>query len=349
MNDKFNITQLQNELISKIFNVIPPHTRLKKERVKGTIIETTPEIIQGKYDVSKYINYGSFDEIFYRFYQILEENFSHHNLSAFYTNLKSLRVKVRNYNIMDLISIQLFQTLDAGSYNTNKNRLTVIDKASDEISSIICHELLHMASTIETQHTTFVGFHQENKATKKTIGVALNEGYTEYLNKKYFNSTLETTYENEIDIAERIEFIIGKDKMQELYFTANLNGLIDELAKYTTVEKAISIIKDLDKIMKSKEKQEIKEQKYSEIRKNISKIYIEQQKQLLDEGKISEEEFFKRKIMYGSVYIAKNIDIPEGTTFYRDKDKIEIIRPDDIIVIDYRPKSEQDKTKERRN
>ena len=349
MNNKFNITQLQNQLISKIFNTIPPRTRLKKERVKGTIIEITPEIIQGKYDVSKYINYGSFDEIFYRFYQILEENFPHHNLSAFYTNLKSLRVKVRNYNIMDLISLQLFQTLDAGSYNTNKNQLTVVNKKSYEVSSIICHELLHMASTIESTNTTFVGFHQENKVTKKTIGVALNEGYTEYLNKKYFNSTLETTYENEIDIAERIEFIIGKDKMQELYFNANLNGLIDELAKYTTVENAISIIKDLDKIMKSKEKQEIKEQKYSEIRKNISKIYIEQQKQLLDEGKRSEEEFFKRKIMYGSVYIAKNSDIPEGTTFYRDKDKIEIIRPDDIIVIDYRPKSEQDKSKERRN
>ena len=349
MNNRFDITQLQNELISKIFNTIPPSTRIKRERVKGTIIEITPEIIQGKYDVTKYINYGDFDEIFYMFYQILEDNFFQHNLAAFYTNLKSLKVKVRNYNIIDLISIQLFQSLDVGSYNTNRNRLTVLNKKCDKISSIICHELLYMASTIESHNTTFVGFLQENKATKKTLGIALNEGYTEYLNKKYFNSTLETTYENEIAIAEKIEFIIGKDKMQELYFTANLNGLIEELSKYTTNENAISIIKDLDKIMNSKEKQDIKDQRYSEIRKKISKIYIEQQKQLLDEDKISEEEFFKRKIMYGSVYISKNIEIPEGTTFHSDGNKIEIIRPDDIIVIDYRPKNEQEKSKERRN
>ena len=45
--------------------------------------------------------------------------------------------------------------------------------------------------------------------------------------------------------------------MQELYFTANLNGLIEELSKYTTNENAISIIKDLDKIMNSKEKTNI--------------------------------------------------------------------------------------------
>lgn len=340
MNDKFNITQLQNELISKIFNAIPPHTRIKRTKIKGTIIEITPEIIQGKYDVSKYMNYGSFNEIIFKFYKVLEDNFSHHNLSAFYRNLKDLKVRKRNYNILDLISMQLFQTLDAGSYNTNKNRLTVIDKASDDISSIVFHELLHMASTIETKQTTFVGFHQENKITKKNIGMALNEGYTEYLNKKYFNSTLDTTYEDEISIAERIEFIIGKDKMQELYFTANLNGLIDELSVYTSKEEAFDMIKTLDKIMTSKEKEESKRIKYSEIRKKLSKIYIEQQKQLLDKGQISEEEFFKRKIMYGSVYIAKNIEIPEGTTFYHDEDKIEIIRPDDIIVIDYQPKKE---------
>lgn len=349
MINKFNITELQNELVSKIFNMIPPRTRLKKERKKGTIIEITPEIIQGKFDISKYINYGNFDTIFYMFYQTLEDNFSQCNLSAFFNNIRNLKVKVRNYNIIDLISIQLFQSLDAGSYNTSKNKLIVINKESDNITNVIFHELLRMASTIEIKTRTFTGFHQKNKINSKDIGVAINEGYTEYLNKKYFNSSLETTYENEVDIAEKIEFIIGKDKMQELYFTANLNGLIEELSNYTTSENAIDIIKNLDKIMKSKEKQEIKNQKYSEIRKNISKIYIEQQKQLLSEGKISEEEYFKRKIMYGYVYISKNIEIPEETKFRRYGDKIEIIRPDDIIVIDYKPQIEKDKPKERRN
>ena len=341
MNDKFNIIDLQNELISKIFNAIPPHTSLKRIKIKGTIVEIPPEITHGKYDVSKYMHYGNFNEIIYKFYQVLEENFSHNNLSAFYKNLKELKIKTRNYNILDLISMQLFHTIDAGEYSTNKNKLTVLEKESDYISSIVFHELLHMASTIETAQTTFTGFYQKSKKTKKNIGIALNEGYTEYLNKKYFNSHLETIFEEEISIAERIEFIIGKDKMQELYFTANLNGLIDEISIYTSKEDAFDLIKTLDKLMTSKEKEERKRPKYSEIRKKLSKIYIEQQKQLLTEGKITEEEFFKRKIMYGSVYIAKNIEIPEGTTFYHDKDKIEIIRPDDIIVIDYQPKKEE--------
>lgn len=344
MNDKFDITQLQNEIIKKLFTTIPPKAKLKRESKKGTIIKIPPEITQGKYDISKYINYGDFNKTIYDFYTILEENFSHCNLSAFYTNLRTLKVKVRNYNILDLVSMRLFETLDTGSYNTKKNKLTLIDEGGEEVRSIICHELLHMASTIETEHTAFVGFGQENKKTKKTIGMALNEGYTEYLNQKYFNSVLQSGYENEIGIAERLEFIIGKDKMQELYFSANLNGLIDELSKYTTEENAISIIQDLDKVMSSKEKEESKRLRYSKIRNSIAKIYIEQQRQLLDEGKISEEEFFKRKIMYGNVYIAQNIPIPEGTIFHHEGDKIEIIRPDDIIIVDYKPKSETSPT-----
>ncbi len=340
MDTKFDITQLENELLSKIFNTIPPLAIIKRVSKRGTIIEIAPEITQGKYDVSKYINYKGFDKTIYEFYTILEETFSHCNLGAFYTNLKNLRVKVRNYNILDILCMEIFKTLDAGSYNTKKNKITYLNENDEEIRSIICHELLHMASTIETKNTSFIGFSQENKKTKKTIGMALNEGYTEYLNKKYFNSVLETNYEEEISIAERLEFIIGERKMQELYFKADLNGLVDELSKYTTREEVISIIKKLDKTLKSKEKSEVKKTAYNEIRKSISKIYLEQQRQLLDEGKISEEEFFKRKIMYGSVYIAQNIPIPEGTTFHRDGDKIEIIRPDDVIIVDYKPKAE---------
>lgn len=341
MNDKFNITQLQNEILKKIFSAVPPKVKLKRDAKKGTIVKISPEIAQEKYDISKYIKFGDFNKIIYDFYTILEKNFSNCSLGSFYTNLRSLKVKVRNYNILDLISMRLFETLDAGSYNTKKNKFTLIDEGGEVVKSIICHELLHMSSTIETKYITFSGFFQENKKTKKTIGTALNEGYTEYLNQKYFNSVLESNYENEIIIAERLEFIIGKDKMQELYFSANLNSLIDELSKYTTEENAISIIQDLDKVMKSKEKEESKRLRYAKICNSIAKIYIEQQHQLLDEGKISEEEFFKRKIMYGNVYIAKNIPIPEGTTFYHDGDKIEIIRPDDIIiVVDYKPKSE---------
>lgn len=332
MNNELDITQLKNKLLINLFIEIPSSTKIKRVKKTGTIIEMSPEIEQGKYDISKYINYGDFNKTIYEFYTILTEKFSHCNLGIFYTNLKSLKVKVRNYNILDILSMALFNTLDAGNYNTKKNKLTLINESREEVRSIICHELLHMASTIETEHTTFSGFGQENKKTKKNVGMALNEGYTEYLNKKYFGSLLQSSYENEIDIAERLEFIIGENKMQELYFKADLNGLVDELSKYASREHVISIIKQLDRIQKNTLKSEIKENGYEEIRQDLAEIYIEQQRQLLEQGKISEETFFERNIVYANLYILQNVSLPKNHTLKYHENNLKIVGTDGITI-----------------
>lgn len=345
MNEKHNTSEIKSKLLETIFSRIPTFTTLQKQSKTGTIIEITPEVQQGKYDITKYIKYGDFNQIISEFYEILNSQFSSVDLSLFYHNLETLTVTPRNYNFLDILSMSIFQTISVGNYNTKTNKLTFLNDDSQNIQNIINHELLHMASTIEGKEISYAGFSQENKLTKNSIGVALNEGYTEYLNRKYFASQLISSYDNEISIAERLEFIIGEAKMKELYFSANLMGIIEELSQYVPQEEAISIIKDFDQTMTLKTNKKAKEEKYHQIRKKLAKIYIEQQRQLLNAQEITEEEFFKRKIMYGNVYIAENIAIPEGTIFHHEKDKIEIIRPDDIIIVDYHPKKETSQNK----
>ena len=92
------------------------------------------------------------------------------------------------------------------------------------------HELLHLASRKRVGKIILSGFRQ---VTNQTImGRYLNEGYTEYLNQKYFSKKDRTVYAEAVTFAQGIERIVGRKKMEKLYFDANLLGLIDHLGKY---------------------------------------------------------------------------------------------------------------------
>lgn len=335
MNTRFSIEQLKDELFMRVFSHIPTSSaKIKKTPKRGLIIDVTPEFEQERYNISYYARTSAYDRVICEFYHVLEDNFQHCDLSAFYKNLQTLKVKSRRINLADIIAQRLTGTISPGEYNVKLNKMNLLNDDNRPIRGITNHELLHMASTKHTEDTIFCGFAQINKESKEKIGNALNEGYTEYLNKKYFNNTLESTYSNEMVLSQGIELIIGSKKMEELYFSADLNGLIEELSKYTTRENAESIITQMDEVEKDKRKPEFKQKEYREVRQQIASIYLEQQQQLLEQGHISEETYYERKLMYADVFVTDNMALPEGAILTNEKNMLKVIGNTGVITLD---------------
>lgn len=97
----------------------------------------------------------------------------------------------------------------------------------------------------------FSGFSQSyfDKDTNKKIsfGSGINEGYTEYLTKRYFARYIQNSnYKDLVSFVREIEKIIGYEKMEKLYFHADLKGLILELSKYISEEEIMKFINNVD-------------------------------------------------------------------------------------------------------
>lgn len=163
-------------------------------------------------------------------------NFKEEDLQNFFNNINSLNIetfKKKKKKFHNYYTI--------GTYDTDLNTV-YITKENVDIS--IYHELFHMASTkLSDDGVTRTGFHYENKYGN--IGTGINEGYTSLLSKRYFEDT-KYGYNYELVIAEKLEEIIGKEKMESLYLNANLYGLINELKKYEDEKEIMKFIYNID-------------------------------------------------------------------------------------------------------
>ena len=157
--------------------------------------------------------------------------------------MKSLTITKKKQTLSEKLEGLIKGVITTAMYDENLNTIYVVDHKSPSIANIISHELLHMATTKRTEKVIFSGFYQFYKDKATGIGYALNEGYTEYLNKKYFNKDEEEdSYHNEQLIAQGIERIVGSKLMEELYFKADLKSLVDELAKSTSIENVMILL-----------------------------------------------------------------------------------------------------------
>lgn len=102
-----------------------------------------------------------------------------------------------------------------------------------------------MSSTIvDKGGMVFSGFSQIGE-----IGIALDDAYTEMLLYRYFGLNKEyMSYDYEVIVTCLIKKIVEKDKMTNLYFCADLYGLVNELQKYNTRENIEKFLEDLDSI-----------------------------------------------------------------------------------------------------
>ena len=184
----------------------------------------------------KRISSKKYSESILKFINVFIDNFPKENLINFYNNINSLKVQSKNI---------YSKTGDMGLYVIKKNLIYLDDNISDVV---IFHELFHMASSLYRNGVYYSGFSQAVK-NKGAIGKGLNEGYTELLTQRYFNVN-SSAYLSHVIIAERIEKIIGKEKMENLYFNSNLYGLINEFKQYSTEEDFINFLFNMDFCLK---------------------------------------------------------------------------------------------------
>lgn len=152
-------------------------------------------------------------------------------------------------------------------------------------------------------------------------GRFLDEGYTEYLNSKYFKST--ECYKINKIFLKTLSIIIGEELMEQMYFNADLKGLINELMKYNNSrEDVIKFIINTDIIHKNIYKlsiiKRIKLRKaLLEVNKFLIHTYYERIKQCTN----NENDIIFAMNLF--IYSLKNIKIDIGFNdrFIKDSDE----------------------------
>lgn len=202
------------------------------------------------------------------FFKIITNNILEENLINFYNNIESLEIiKINNGLLTDFFNKRLekyhltflknsilktiIYFLDllypvGGVYNIEENKINVLN---ENYSEVIYHELFHMSSSIIQNEVLYSGFNQIfiSDSQMYDIGKGLNEGYTQLLTERYFKDyNILHAYTIEVFFAFQLERIIGKEKMENLYFQNDLQGLINELKQYAKEELILKFIADLD-------------------------------------------------------------------------------------------------------
>lgn len=116
----------------------------------------------------------------------------------------------------------------------------------------------------QDKENVYNGFSQSKFETNESIEDGLNEGYTEYMVAKYYGSdhlSSSPQYALLTGVVTNIEDVIGKDKMENFYLTANLKGLVDELTKYIGHDETMKFISSTDYLYKNVNHSKIKKTK----------------------------------------------------------------------------------------
>ena len=191
-----------------------------------------PKIIISKPDKTK-LKDNDIDGKLEHFAYTLDNHFNHDDLKIFHHNLKTIKISntclLENYLKKEGI---------IGLYQIIRNRIIVFNNEYD----CIYHELFHMASATISKGVIYSGFYQLSSAG--VIGVALKEAYTELLARRYFNKAC--SYNAIVKIVEKLERIVTKDTMESLYLNADLQGLVLEISKYSSLEETINFIYNFD-------------------------------------------------------------------------------------------------------
>ena len=273
--------KLHKDFETKKLKPIFDYTELKEEY---------PNLNLEKLEKTEYRTY------LFEFINKMKENFSKASLKNLYNNINDATIK-RSF-IADIRQA-------SGIYNTFSNSILIsyslLQKYTKET---FFHELLHLSSTFTNNGLAYSGFSQWKHFYK--IGEGLNEGYTQLLTERLCRETASMkTYKEEVKIATALEMIIGKDKMYELYFDANLPGLIEEIGKYSTKEEATKFIMNVDFINDHKIECEhsnrnhrMLQKTYKDIYGLLFKIYTKKKKEEYESKIIKEEEFIDDIINY---------------------------------------------------
>lgn len=189
---------------------------MKKKNIKLTI--------KFNEELNEYIN---------NFINKIKQDIPEENLSYLYDNIRWLKLTVKK---------RLDKSPILGSYNILKNKIVLY--GCIELDTLY-HELFHMCSNKYDKKNKTSGL--ECDLGSDSIGIVINEGYTELLLKRYFPEVYEEgSYDFGRKIAESLEQILTKENMQKHYFNENLYGLIIDLKEYYTIEEISTFLTSTD-------------------------------------------------------------------------------------------------------
>lgn len=292
--------------------------RLRKDFIPKNInkISLPPELTQeySKVDIAKLAS-QRFGDAVIEFAKLMMDKFPSSDLTNFYNNLTELKIKPKKFGFQNLV----LQRNTAAQYSVKDNK---IELDENNYITTIYHELFHMASSIYKDGISYSGFSQVSfKFGTISLGNAINEGYTQLLTERYFGyiEGLCRTYKFEVNIADKLEKIIGQEKMENLYLNANLLGLINELKKYALEEEITKFISSTDfltehlrdtKILPKEEEMIISS--LTTLNKFLISVYAMKLRKQLDNGNLSISECTENLGMYvgslsDTITIGKNI------------------------------------------
>lgn len=322
-----NLDNINEFLIRIISTKKPKKIKIKKSKKTGTIL-ISPIILEKESNFNKTLTYEEYNDGILEFENILSENFRDHcNLSSFYRNIKKLVIN-DNKNSFLLKVKKLFRTSKDGNFFPKINKIELADETVNK--ETLFHELLHLSSTKKTEEETiFSGFCQVKG--RSTIGICLNEGYTEHLNCKYFSKNENSIYYKDYRIiATGIEDIIGEREMERLYFDSDLKGLIITLSKYANEEEIIELIRKMDILANNPTRGK---RLYSEIRADIAKLKITKTEMLFKDKKITREEK-EKQILFAKLYALEGFTFDKDAQIKKEEDGIRITDKNNNIFID---------------
>lgn len=224
ISKKYRLNKLEKMLYPIDFEYIKKLIEYQRIDKVRTLTDTKEKYINKEYDY---------------FLKVLKANFKEEDLKNLYYNIEWVKFTIKRYRLGEFI----LGKITYGQYDVKSNKLYFSKKDRDLYSY---HELLHLSSTDTTLNNHSTGFALD--VDNGVIGHGLNEGYTEYLSNKYFYKLNDDDdfYYLEQNVAENLEMIVGKEKMQSLYLNSDFFGLFKELEKYYTPEEIEKFIINLD-------------------------------------------------------------------------------------------------------
>lgn len=191
----------------------------------------------------------------YNFYTELKKKIPFSNLENILTRSVTLKIERKPFKK---------RTNCAGEYSKYNNKIIIYLDTKD----VLYHELLHVSST-PSSYENIIGFHYSSKDIGE-LGKGLNEGYTEILNKRFFNNNNNVYYYHQKLTLLIEKFYDNKNTMQDDYFNGNIFNVIRTLLKSMSLEEAIDIIVDMDNLNSN---DDLYATNYYKIRRKIEKAY----------------------------------------------------------------------------
>lgn len=266
----FNRIKNETKDFVKIFSSsFPKRMKLYSNKQKYIITKDTPteRFFYTEEEKKKYSNEHDkyFCYIIEKFVTTIQEINPNFDLSNFYSKFDDIM-------FYDIKSSGVYiggMYIHLGGFYSSMFNVIVNREHSDNKDKVVTHELLHAASS---KNCFLFGFHNGLIRT----GRWLNEGYTELLNNRYFDSSFGFSYPSEVFLMNKLEHIIGKEKMEQLYINSDLKGLINEINKYLSKKQTWSFIrgKNISKRLLYLQKMSINKSKNEN--KPIDNLFISQ-------------------------------------------------------------------------